>query len=171
MKIALGLILLLPLLFAQNEAKFKKPNLAQWIKIPSKIKGLTLQKLQSLKQKLGENRFVRLKHLFLINPQMAMQVLAGHESLDEQMPIDDQDHFNEDDLELVDAMESTTIEPLEDTTEIPDDEEDEDPEDVCDTKMCQLKFKHESRHVHVCIHLVSGMIGEFQILNKVNYIC
>ena len=47
--------------------------------MPAIFKGFTWDKLLKLKKKLGENKWIRLKHLFLLNPHLPVLVLAGQD--------------------------------------------------------------------------------------------
>ena len=66
-------------LISECKAKKKKHSFANFVRMPAIFKGFTWDKLLKLKKKLGENKWIRLKHLFLLNPHLPVLVLAGQD--------------------------------------------------------------------------------------------
>ena len=71
--LAIGLVLV-------NGIKKKKvtsPAVANLVKMPNSVKGFNWDRLKALKEKIGEHRWVKLKHLFLLNPHLPVLLLTG----------------------------------------------------------------------------------------------
>ena len=51
----------------------------RFVKIPTSLKGFNYETLLKIKQKLGENKWVRLKHLFLLNPHLPFLAFTGQD--------------------------------------------------------------------------------------------
>jgi hypothetical protein len=67
------------LVLSQSGSSKKKSSLfSKWVKVPHSIRGFTFDKLLAMKKKLGENKWARLKHLFLLNPHLPLLALGGH---------------------------------------------------------------------------------------------
>ena len=54
-----------------NQLRFKK------VKLPNWIRGFTLKHLIALKEKLGNVKWMKLKHLFILNPHLPFLLMAG----------------------------------------------------------------------------------------------
>ncbi len=75
--------------FALAEGRKKAGNFAtRFVKIPTSLQGFNYDKLIELKKRLGENKWVRLKHLFLLNPHLPILALTGH-----HVTLDDVTHW------------------------------------------------------------------------------
>ena len=74
-KICILLVLLSVLYYVDggksNHFRFKK------VKLPNFIRGFTLKQLVALKEKLGNVKWMKLKHLFILNPHLPFLLLAG----------------------------------------------------------------------------------------------
>ena len=60
------------------QCESKKRSNSWFVRLPSVMKGFTWEKLIELKKTIGDNKWVRLKHLFLLNPHIPVLVLTGH---------------------------------------------------------------------------------------------
>ena len=60
------------------QCESKKRSSSWFVRLPSVMKGFTWEKLIELKKTIGDNKWVRLKHLFLLNPHIPVLVLTGH---------------------------------------------------------------------------------------------
>ena len=73
------LIIGFSIIILQCESKRKKSKNSWFVRLPSVMRGFTWEKLIELKKTIGDNKWVRLKHLFLLNPHIPVLVLTGHD--------------------------------------------------------------------------------------------
>ena len=71
--LAIGLVLVNGM---KNEKATNRAG-ANLVKMPNSVKGFNWDRLKALKEKIGEHRWVKLKHLFLLNPHLPVLLLTG----------------------------------------------------------------------------------------------
>ena len=137
---------------AQKSGFFSK-----FTKLPQKIKGFTLEKLESLKKAVGENKWVRLKHLFILNPHLPIMALAGHD-------------ISKDDIEVwpewmkPNATENAELLVIDDNAG-----SSVSPSENCGTGICRFALNATEKHegMHLCIHFATGFIGKhFSLMHE-----
>ncbi len=115
----------------------------------SNLANLAVEAVQSIKDKLNQSQWMKLKHLFLTNPHLPLILLSG-----QQLTYDDVVNKPEWLAEELGIQITTTTESPETTTSF--------EEDLCNQKhggICKLGLDELDDLKHLCIHLITGVIG------------